>query len=320
MANNICYQIKTAMNMKKLLFVAIVMMTYVAGLQAQDFSTLINEAERNFYRGDYATAAQQYERAFLTGRASEIHYYAAACAYAKAGNTDQALEKVNLAIEQGWMAVDPLLHDPDLESLRGMAGWDNTIRDLRQRVASFKASLNNELVRQLAAIEERDQRYRKEIRAMEATTKKNPHRREELEQLQADLDAQNIAEVRSIISEYGYPGKQLVGDKCEVAFMVIQNAELETQKEYLPVLEMAADNGDIPWFSLMRMMDRIDTQEGRLQLYGTTVYRRDWGNQIDVYRAGDDVDTRVAAGLPPLEGESRWDVELQKPQSAAQRR
>lgn len=308
------------MNMKKLLFVAIVMTTIFPGLHAQDFSTLINEAERNFYRGDYAASAQQYERALLTGRASEIHYYAAACAYAKAGKANKAMEKINLAIQEGWMAVDPLLHDPDLESLRGTAGWDNMIHDLRRRVASFEASLNTELVSQLAAIEERDQRYRKEIRAMEAAGKEDPQRREELEQLQAGLDAQNIAEVGSIISQYGYPGKQLVGDKCEVAFMVIQNADLETQKEYLPVLEMAADNGDIPWFSLMRMMDRIDTQEGRLQLYGTTVYRRDWGNQIDVYRAADDTDTRVASGLPPVEGQSRWDVELRKQQTASQRR
>lgn len=307
------------MDMKKVIMLSALMTVFFAGLQAQSFSTLINEAENLFYRGDFQTAAQEYERALLTGRASEIHYYGAACAWARAGNSDRAIEKLRSAIENGWMEIAPLLNDPDLETAREHPSWAPLIEELRQRVATFDKALDHDLVATLETIEARDQQYRKEMRALEAAGVTDEARMTELEQLQAGIDAENIAEVAAIIDTYGYPGKNLVGNKCEVAFMVIQHSDLETQKAYLPTLEMAADNGDIPWFSLMRMMDRIDTQEGRLQLYGAKVYRRDYGNQIDVYRAGLSTDDRAVAGRPPLPNESRWDVELQSSRSGSNR-
>lgn len=305
--------------MKKLVLLTLLSIAAVAGAGAQDFSTLINEAENLYYQGNYAVAAEQYEQALMTGRASEVHYYGAACAWAKTGNREKAMANLQQAIDLGWMAVDPLLRDPDLESLRETDEWESLIHDLRNRVAAFESGFNKELLEQLAVIEERDQQYRKEIRRLETSGAPDGDRMVELENLQASLDAQNLAEIEPIIAEYGYPGKQLVGDKCEVAFMVIQHSDLETQKEYLPILEMAADNGDIPWFSLMRMMDRIDVQEGRLQLYGTTVQRRDWGNQIDVLPLEEEGKNRALAGLPPVERNTRWDVELQKPRIVSQR-
>jgi tetratricopeptide (TPR) repeat protein len=292
--------------MKKLTVLVIAFFTLIGGVLAQDYTTLINQAENLFYQGKFAEAAGSYEKAFASGRASDIHLYSAACAWSQAGNPEKAMQKLRQAVDRGWMAIDPLLKDPDLAAVRSTPAFNELVGDLRERIASIEAGYDRKLVAQLEKIEERDQRHRRDIRALRAEGG-DARQVGELELLQAELDAMNIAEIHPIVEQYGYPGKALVGNKCEVVFMVIQNADLETQKHYLPLLEEAAGRDDIPWFSYMRMVERIDTQEGRLQLYGTNVDRRDWDKQIDVL-SGAESRRDVAAGSPRGH-QSRWDVE-----------
>lgn len=308
--------IKTTPNMKKVLFIFILVLTAFGTMQAQDYSRLINEAEGLFYQGKFAEASERYEQAFRSGRASDIHLYSAACASARAGNQAKAIEQLRLAIDRGWMAIDPLQRDPDLASLRELPEWTRMIKDLRERVAGIEAGYDRQLVAQLEVIEERDQRYRKEIRALTAQGNTDPAQIKEMELLQAELDAVNLAAIDPIVAQYGYPGKELVGNKCEVVFMVIQNADLETQKHYIPLLDQAANRDDIPWFSYMRFLERIDTQEGRLQLYGATVDRQRWNGQIDV-NPGLGSERSAMAGIPGHQRSARWDVDYQSPRPSS---
>lgn len=63
--------------------------------------------------------------------------------------------------------------------------------------------------------------------------------------LRADsIDSINQVEIRQILKEHGFPKKTEVGTSaCEAAWIIIQHAPLDVQKEYLPMLERAATEG-----------------------------------------------------------------------------
>lgn len=84
------------------------------------------------------------------------------------------------------------------------------------------------------------------------------------------VDRENLARVEAIIAANGWPGRSLVGQKASAgAWTVIQHADLETQKKYLPLMTKAADAGEASWALLATTIDRIEVREGKPQTYGT---------------------------------------------------
>ena len=62
-----------------------------------------------------------------------------------------------------------------------------------------------------------------------------------------DQDAKNLIQIEKIIAKYGYPGKSLVGEPAnKAAWYVIQHSEGEIIGKYLPLIEKAAQKGEIP--------------------------------------------------------------------------
>ncbi len=83
-------------------------------------------------------------------------------------------------------------------------------------------------------------------------------------------DSINVMKVEKIIASYGYPGKSLVGEPTnEAAWYVIQHSKKIAQ--YLPLIEKAAEKGEIPFTRFAMMQDRYLTQQGKEQIYGTQV-------------------------------------------------
>ncbi|MEJ7662726.1 MAG: DUF6624 domain-containing protein [Hymenobacter sp.] len=81
-------------------------------------------------------------------------------------------------------------------------------------------------------------------------------------------DSSNLRRVRAIIKRYGYPGKTLVGTPTnEAAFYVIQHSS--RIPEYLPLIEQAAEQGELPFRLYAMMLDRQLMNAGQPQVYGT---------------------------------------------------
>lgn len=75
------------------------------------------------HRGRYTEAIAVYERAFAAGippgaNTQGVAYYNLACAHAKLGHTDVALENLAKAVDAGFSNRRTMAEDPDLESLR----------------------------------------------------------------------------------------------------------------------------------------------------------------------------------------------------------
>jgi hypothetical protein len=81
-------------------------------------------------------------------------------------------------------------------------------------------------------------------------------------------DSSNLARVRAILKQYGYPGTSLVGASTnEAAWYVIQHSSSIDQ--YLPMVKAAAEQGELPYFRYAQMLDRQLMSQGKEQLYGT---------------------------------------------------
>ncbi|MDR6846636.1 DUF6624 domain-containing protein [Flavobacterium granuli] len=81
-------------------------------------------------------------------------------------------------------------------------------------------------------------------------------------------DSINLIRIEEIIAKYGYPGKTLVGEPTnEAAWYVIQHTNKIAN--YFPMIQEAGASNEIPFTKVAMMHDRLLTQEGKEQLYGT---------------------------------------------------
>ncbi len=116
---------------------------------------------------------------------------------------------------------------------------------------------------------------------------------------------QNAEKLDAIITEYGWPGRSLVGSEgVEAAWLILQHAiaKPQLQRKCLPLLKVAIDAGEIPPYQFAYLEDRINTLEGRPQRYGTQL---DWDEKGQLsplpLQNPRRVDTyRESVGLGPL--------------------
>jgi hypothetical protein len=81
-------------------------------------------------------------------------------------------------------------------------------------------------------------------------------------------DSLNLQKVESIIAQYGYPGKTLVGDSThKAAWYVIQHSH--TIEKYLPMIEQAGRDGELDFINVAMMNDRFLMGKHEVQIYGT---------------------------------------------------
>jgi hypothetical protein len=97
-----------------------------------DFEGLIIRANDLYRKGEYRKSAQTHEEALLTvGKGVEPYFYFnAACAWAKAGEDERAIDELELAVKNGWEDLERLRVSEALESLRGHHRWRKLLAKL----------------------------------------------------------------------------------------------------------------------------------------------------------------------------------------------
>ena len=86
-----------------------------------------------------------------------------------------------------------------------------------------------------------------------------------------ETDSQNTVWLDEIIKQYGWLTFSLVGeDGAQAAFLIVQHSpSLQFQKKCLELLEQAVAQKEADKISLAYLTDRIQTSEGKPQIYGT---------------------------------------------------
>lgn len=95
----------------------------------------------------------------------------------------------------------------------------------------------------------------------------------ELEQLWKRINRQdsvNQVVVSGILDRYGWLSQDEIGDSASMAlFLVVQHGDLSMQEKYLPLLRDAVEKGRAEADELAYLEDRIATDKGVEQIYGT---------------------------------------------------
>ena len=82
----------------------------------------------------------------------------------------------------------------------------------------------------------------------------------------------NLQWMRLVLTQYGWPGRHLVGDEgSHGAWLLLQHADRDTalQRTALQLLETAVRDNDASRRDLAYLTDRVRVAEGRPQVYGT---------------------------------------------------
>jgi len=163
--------------------------------------------------------------------------------------------------------------------------------------------------RELVRMGEDDQKNRQEMmdlmdRLAGSGSEKVAKKWKQAVERQNDLDGKNRQRLDEIVKQHGWPKKSVFGEEASgVAFLIVQHAELDYQKKYLPLIKNAVDQKEARRSDLAMLEDRILTREGKKQVYGTQLRLNQTTQRMELYPIEDEenVDSRRAAvGLEPL--------------------
>ena len=128
------------MNIKVLILTLLIGFTFFI-LSAESFEELISDATYLYNTGKYKEAAELAEEAFKIGNPGMEHYYNTACCWALAGDIENALLNLEKAIDSGWMDIDWLQEDKDLESLQENEQFKNLVSQLQNELNILENTL-----------------------------------------------------------------------------------------------------------------------------------------------------------------------------------
>ena len=172
------------------------------------------------------------------------------------------------------------------------------------QTAPVMGQANVELRKELLALRESDQSGRMVIQDVMRQHAFDSPEVQALLQEQSRADAENLARLREIISEHGWPGQSLVGrDGATAAFLILQHADHESQIEYFPLVEAAVDAGEFERRHFALLQDRVLVSEDKPQIYGTQLYWDDATGGWELFPIEDEenVDARrQEVGMMPL--------------------
>ena len=172
------------------------------------------------------------------------------------------------------------------------------------QTAPVMGQTNVELREELLALRESDQSGRMVIQDVMRRHGFDSPEVQALWQEQSRADTANLARLREMVSEHGWPGKSLVGrDGATAAFLIFQHADHETQVEYLPLVKTAVEAGEFERRHFALLQDRVLVGEDKPQVYGTQLYWDDTTGKWELFPIEDEqnVDARrEALGMMPL--------------------
>ncbi|MFD2937492.1 DUF6624 domain-containing protein [Spirosoma flavum] len=266
----------------------------------------VEKAFTSLKQGNCRTCLREYQKAFAISQKSALSTLrAAVCAY-QCDQTKQAQTYLRQAASiDFWISEDVWenpIEAPELNSLRNspLASVFHQYID-QQKIAEGR---NPALERELKQIFVEDQRPRLQIDTIGKQYGFKSAQAQPIWEQMRQADSINLSKIERIISQYGYPGKSLVGEKQnETAWLVIQHAPLAVQEKYLPLLQQAAAKGQLAKARVALTVDRIRVRNGQKQLYGSQVHLDASGKAVGFEPIEDEVNVdrrRAEVGLSPL--------------------
>lgn len=128
-----------------------------------------------------------------------------------------------------------------------------------------------------------------------------------------EKDSSNLVFITKLIDNQGWLTPQDIGFQgVQTLFLIIQHADLQTQKKYYPLILKAEKEGNMLSSNVALLEDRIAVREGRPQTYGSQGYYDSSKKKTFIYPLVDaqNLDQlRKSRGLGPMhEYKKDWDI------------
>ena len=257
--------------MLKINFLFVILLWFCApNFYSQSYSEYIATAYSDYLKKDYRNSLNYYNKAFEIKVGFASDYYNASCSAALALQKQKSIELLNKAVEEGYEDFDHLLKDADLNLLKSDSSWQVIIRILKEKKQNLQNNYDKPLKDSLEEILKLDQLHRGEYIGLLKTPKQDTSQLKALGQKILKIDSVNVIKITSILDHHGWPSHNKVGIKaCTSVFIILQHADLVTQKKYLSLVKKAVQTNDATPSYLALLLDRIELREGRKQIYGT---------------------------------------------------
>lgn len=294
------------------------------GQEREKYSDLVREAWNLYETKDYKESGEKYSEAFKIpeNKIREFDRYNAACSWALAKEIDSSFVQLFLISGKGsYMNYDHITTDSDLDNLHDDERWEEVLDLVKANKEIAEANYDKPLVAKLDSIFKDDQGLRRQYRDVEEEYGRNSEEIKALWKQIAQKDSLNLIKVRKILDTRGWLGEDIIGrNGNSTLFLVIQHADLEIQKKYLPMMREAVKKGNARASSLALLEDRVALRQGKKQIYGSQIGRdpETGEHYLSPLQDPDNVDQRRAAvGLGPLQDyishwNMTWDVEKYK--------
>ena len=125
----------------RLSFIAFLVCFVFSDLDAKSYVEMMTEATSLYNQKKYLKAAELSEEAFKIGNPSREDFYNVASCWALIGNNEKALSNLEKAIETGWLDVNWLQEDKDLESLQKNMQFKNLVAQLQNKLSKLEDDL-----------------------------------------------------------------------------------------------------------------------------------------------------------------------------------
>jgi len=280
-----------------------------------EYSQLIREGWRMCLAKDFKASSKLYEKAFkLKTNVSLGNRYNASCIHALAGNTDIAFKQLFIvANELKWDDYNHLIQDSDLNTLHTDKRWVTLKRIVKQNKEAVNSHLDKELVAVLDEIYNDDQSTRNEMRSKEEKYGRGSKEMDAFWQTILKKDSINLIKVTKILNKHGWPDKEQIGKRgTSTLFLVLQHANQDTQEKYLPLIEKAVADNNLPKNQYAMFYDRLILRRGGKQVYGTQLAMDSSSKKPYVLPLEDPINVderRAEMGLNSMQDNlNRWDI------------
>lgn len=290
-----------------LLFTFTLPVTAQTGPANPDYFRSVEIALGELQKGQCKPCLEAYERAFVISKHSALsHLRAARCAQL-CNDAVKAQAFADKAVEISWDMTSVVLQNnndyPELTPLNISSLGKETLK--KAAIKAKASGFNAELAKELDLLTEADQKYR---RSLDEFNSKHANNSAERQQFMLDWqknDSLCLLKAESILKQYGYPGKSLVGEtRQDDIWLVIQHAPLEKMELYFPIIDEAAQKGEMRKSSWALLVDRIRMNKGKPQIYGSQVVRDETTGAWKFHEIEDEANVnkrRAEVGLGLLE-------------------
>jgi hypothetical protein len=247
----------------------------------QDYRQKSIQAYKQYKSKDYCSAAKTYSSLVrININNTVISYfkkfqikedgYIRVLSWARCGNQDSAITALHYLVNKLlYDESSKLIKDSSLKYLQNNFQWKKLVE---QSVLNHKnriAKMDLGLVSSLDSIANDDQKYRIMIQKMQQNSQMNTPEFKEILLKMERTDSANVKKVIAILNKYGWPNSDIIGDRSQTLFLVLQHAPLMVQVKYLPVLKSSVDKGEADAQYLAYLIDRTNLMKNKKQIYGT---------------------------------------------------